>query len=183
MVSTSIEVNPSFPSPRIAIHPCLLYLLRLPYWPPPFCEKVVQTRVTKIREALGGLHEMADSQLECTLLRSCFALPKFSYTIRTCPSTHISQATKDFDMAMREALESILGGPLSEWSWLKASLPSSCGGVNLRSASLHAPTAFLASSSCSQSLVREMLGCEPGPSPHTSSTVAALSSAASRPDW
>ena len=169
--------------PEIPVTRAGFCLLGCPIGPPPFCEKVVQTRVTKIREALGGLHEMADSQLECTLLRSCFALPKFSYTIRTCPSTHISQATKDFDMAMREALESILGGPLSEWSWLKASLPSSRGGVNLRSASLHAPAAFLASSSRSQSLVREMLGCEPGPSPHTSSTVAALSSAASRPDW
>ena len=137
----------------------------------------------KIREALRVLHEMDVSQMETTLLRSCFALPKFSYLIRTCPPTHISRATMDFDVAMREALESILGGPLSEWSWLKASLPSSRGGVNLRSASLHAPAAFLAYISRFQTLVGEMLGHAPGLSPHTSSTVCALSSAASRPDW
>ena len=158
-------------------------LLGSPIGPPSFCEEVLQDKVSKIKESLGVLHEMGNSQLETTLLRSCFALPKFSYLIRTCPPTNISQATMDFDVAMREALESIVGGPLSEWSWQKASLPSSRGGINLRSASLHAPAAFLASSSHSRALVGEMLGHEPGPSPHTSSSVAALSAAASRPDW
>ena len=99
------------------------------------------------------------------LLRSCFALPKFSYVSRTCPPSHINGAAKEFDWVMREALQSIIGGPLSEWSWLKASLPSSRGGINLRSASLHAPAAFLASSCVSQTLVGKMLGHDPGPSP------------------
>ena len=126
-------------------------------------------RILNIRESLEILHEMDDSQSETTLIRSCLALPKFSYLICTCSPTYISQATRNFDVAMREALESILGGPLSEWSWLKASLPSSRGGVNLRSASLHVPAAFLASCSCSQTLVGEMLGRAPGFSPHISS--------------
>ena len=129
------------------------------------------------------LHEMDDSQLETTLIRLCLALPKFSYLIRTCPPTYISRATRDFDVAMKEALESILGVPLSEWPWLKASLPSSHGGVNLRSASLHAPTDFMASSSHSKTLVGKMLKRAPGLSPHISFTVAALSFAAFRPDW
>ena len=118
-------------------------LLGCPIGPPSFCEQVLQGRVVEIREGLGVLLEMGDAQMETTLLRSCFALPKFSYLLCTCPPTHISKATMDFDVAMREALESILGGPLSGWSWLKASLPSSRGGVNLRSVSLHAPAAFL----------------------------------------
>ena len=158
-------------------------LLGSPIGPPSFCEQVLQDRIVEIREALGVLLEMGDAQMVTTLLRSCFALPKFSYLLCTCPPTHISKATVDFDVAMREALESILGGPLSGWSWLKASLPSSRGEVNLRSASLHAPAAFLASSLHSQSLVGAMLGGAPGLSTHTSSTMAALYSAASRPDW
>ena len=81
---------------------------------------------------------------------------------------------------MREALETILGGLLDKWSWLKASLPSSRGGVNLRSTSLHAPSAFV---SHSQGVVEKMLGHVSILSPHTSSCVAALSTAASRPDW
>ena len=169
--------------PEVPVTRAGFCLLGCPIGPPSFCEQVLQDRVVKIRQALGVLLEMGDAQMETTLLRSCFALPKFSYLLCTCPSTPISKATVDFDVAMREALESILGGPLSAWSWLKASLPSSRGGVNLRSASLHAPAAFLASSLRSQSLVGAMLGGAPGLSTHTSSTMAALSSAASRPDW
>ena len=84
-------------------------------------------------------------------------------------------------MAVKETLEAIVGIPITEWSWLKASLPSS--RINLRSASLHAPAAYLASASCSQELVGKMLGRPSGCSPHIGSVVAALSASASRPDW
>ena len=86
-------------------------------------------------------------------------------------------------MAVRETLEAIVGIPITEWSWLKASVPSSRGAINLRSASLHAPAAYLASASCSQELVGKMLGRPSGCSPHIGSVVAALSASASRPDW
>ena len=76
-----------------------------------------------------------------------------------------------------------MGGPLSDWSWLKASLPSSQGGFNLRSASLLAPAAFLASSSGSQPLVEQILGHPPGPPPHIRSALSTLASAAVHPDW
>ena len=114
-------------------------LLGCPIGPPSYCEEIVQARITRIREFLAALHDMQDSQLETTLLRSCLALPKFSYILRTSPPSYIEQATRDFDVAVRETLEVILGGPLSEWSGPKASLPSSRGGTNLRSASLQCP--------------------------------------------
>ena len=38
---------------------------------------------------------------------------------------------------MREAVSDLAGCPLSHWSWLKASLPSSLGGLNIRQATLH----------------------------------------------
>ena len=76
-----------------------------------------------------------------------------------------------------------MGVPLSEWSWLKASVPSSRGRIGLRSASLHAPAAFLASSTSSQELIGKMLGRPLSCSTHMESAVAALSSSASKPDW
>ena len=81
-----------------------------------------------------------------------------------------------------ETLESIVGAPMSDWFWLKASLPSSCGGLNLRTPVLHARAAFIASSVCSQSLVGNLLDMSPEPSPYMTDAVAALSSAANRPD-
>ncbi len=119
-----------------------------PIGPPSYCETVLHTRVNKLKETLSVLYDMKDSQLP-----SCLALPKLSYTLRTCPPSHISNATDEFDSVIRSSLEAILGGPIPLWSWQKASLPSNRGGLNLRSASLHAPAAFISSASTSQSLV------------------------------
>ena len=83
--------------------------------------------------------------METTLLRFCLALPKVAFALRTCPPSHIKEATTAFDNAMREALSDLAGAPLSDWAWLKASLPSSLGGLTVRQASLHAPAAFLGS--------------------------------------
>ena len=161
-------------------------LLGCPVGPPDYCEEVFRDRLAKVRVSLVALRDMGDSQLETILLRSCLALPKVSFVLRACPPsapTHICQAATDFDRALREPLESIVSGLLSDWSWLKASLPSSLGGLNLRSASLHAPAAFLAACSSSQSLVEGLLGHPRSPSPHTSPAVSALATAAARPEW
>ena len=140
-------------------------LLGCPVCPPDYCEEVFRGRLAKLRVSLVALLDMGDSQLETTLLHSCLALPKVSFVLHACPRTHICQAATDFDRALREALESIMGGPLSDWSLLKVSLRSSLGGLNLSSASLHAPAAFLAACSSSQSLVEGLLGHPPSPSP------------------
>ncbi len=105
-----------------------------------------QTRVDKIKLSLNLLHTLEDSQAQTTLLRSCLALPKVVSVLRACPPSHVNTTAHDFDCSIRKALESIMGGPLSDWSWQKASLPCSKGGLGLRSAPLHAPAAFLDSS-------------------------------------
>ena len=82
-----------------------------------------------MRLSLEALQDMGDSQI--TLLHSCLALPKVSFVLRTFPLSHICDTVQEFDQSIRNALEAILGGPMSDWSWLKASLPSSRGGLNL----------------------------------------------------
>ena len=147
------------------------------------CAVHLHDKVNEIKGTLSKLCDMGDSHLETTLLRSCLALPKFSYILRTCPPPSICQAAASFDMAVRECLEAILGGPLSEWSWTKASLPSSRGGINLRSAVLHAPAAFLSSVHCSNPMVERMIGPSHSLSPDADIAVSSLSAAALRPDW
>ena len=158
-------------------------LLGCPIGPPAFCEEVFHRRVLKVRASLEALHALDDSQLETTLLRSCLALPKVSYVLRACPPTHLTQAAEELDFAIREALEAIIGAPMNDWSWLKGSLPSSRGGINLRSAVLRAPAAFIASSHSSKSLVENILGFSPGPSPYMNAAIAALAAVVVRPDW
>ena len=170
----------------IPISRCGFTLLSSPIGPPSYCEEVFKSRVAKVRLSLEALQDMGDSQLESTLLCSCLALPKVSFVLRTCPLSHICDAVQEFDQSIRNALETISGGPMSDWSWLKASLPSSCGGFGLRSAHLHAPAIYITSSSSSKQLVESMLGLAPAPSSHVCSTVAALAVAAASqngPTW
>ena len=118
-----------------------------------------------------------------TLLRSCLSLPKVSHILRCCPPPYLIQAAEGLDSAMRETLEVITGAPVTDWSWLKASLPSSLGGLNLRSAVLHAPAAFVASLHNSQPLIEEMIGFSPSMLQPLNDAVLALSNSAARQDW
>ena len=151
--------------------------------PATFCEDFVRQRVEKIKDCLSKLPDLEDSQIEMSQLRSCLALPKVSFSLRTCPPNHIIQATAAFDDAMHDALSELVGSPLTEWAWLKASLPSSRGGLNLRRASLHAPTAYVGSQAQTSALVTEIHGGVPVPLDDLSGSIVALADAADRPDW
>ncbi len=61
--------------------------------------------------------------METTLLRFCLALPKLSFSLRSCPPSHTKDTIAAFDHFMLEALSDLAGGPLTNWAWLKASLP------------------------------------------------------------
>ena len=142
--SLSLQTSPSL---------IVVSLLSCPIGPPDFCEEVFGTRLQRLKSSLEALRDLGDAQLEFTLLCSCLALPKISFVLRACPPSYLTQFCLEFDSAVHCSLEAIIGGPVPDWLWLKASLPSSRGGLNLRSASSHTPAAFLSSYATSQSLM------------------------------
>ena len=77
----------------------------------------------------------------------------------------------------------MVGGYLSVWSWLKASLPVSLGGLGLRCASLYASSAYIISFVHSKPLVAEILGKMPSLPEHFSSALSSLAEAAGSPGW
>ena len=121
--------------------------------------------------------------METTLLRSCLSMPKFNFALRSCPPSYIQPATSAFDDLMQECLFDLAGGPLSDWAWLKASLPSSLSGLNIRSANLHAPAAYISSPAQLGHLIANIMGHPPTPSIHLANTVSELASAAKMPAW
>ena len=48
-----------------------------------FEDMVLRRRLSSVQALVGDLHLMEDPHMEMTLLRSCFAFPKFSYALRT----------------------------------------------------------------------------------------------------
>ena len=79
-------------------------LLGSPVGPSSYCEAVISKRVSKYQEVLSRLRKLEDSQMESTLLRSCLALPKVAYVLRTCPPSLIPKALGSFDSLMWDAL-------------------------------------------------------------------------------
>ena len=158
-------------------------LLGTPLGSSGFCESSILGRVAKIQNALGRLRELEDSQLQSTVLRSCLSLPKLNFALRTCHPSVITKATSVFDVAVREALEDITGGSLSDWAWLKTNLPCSLGGLNLRSAILHAPAAYISSIMNSLDLVSQILGYTPNLPLALPSAISSLARSARMTSW
>ncbi len=101
-------------------------LLGCPIGTPSYCDDVLQSRVNNIKDTLKVLCDMEDSQLEMALLRSCRSFPKISYILRTCtvPPATFSMQPWISTQPSGDPLRTSSGGPCSEWSGLKASLPS-----------------------------------------------------------
>ena len=158
-------------------------LLRSPIGPANFCESNLSIRINKIREALSCLGDLQDSQMETTLLRSCLTLPKLAYILRCCPPALISNVLNSFDGLLHDALSDLVGSPLPDWAWLKASLPSSSGGVGIRHAVLYAPAAYIGSFFQSQPLISSILGRSAKHPPLLAMALDSLRQAAARPDW
>ncbi|CAI8046120.1 hypothetical protein GBAR_LOCUS25494, partial [Geodia barretti] len=71
-------------------------LLGSPVGPTSFCEDIFSKRVSKLVDTLSKLADLEDSQMETALLRSCLALPKVAYVLRTCPPRPHSRGSRVF---------------------------------------------------------------------------------------
>ena len=158
-------------------------LLGSPIGPPSFCNSFIQKRVTKLKHTLSFLPDLQDSQMDTTLLKSCLAFPKISFFLRTCPPSYIRDATTSFDSVIYESLSDLVGGPLPDWSWTIASLPTSLGGLSIRRASLHSSAAYIGSVSSFQFLMAEILGYHPNDLSQLTEAFCEFSSASRNPDW
>ena len=106
-----------------------------------------------------------------------WCLIKIFFSLRTCPPNFIRDALTSFDDTIRETLSTLVGSPLKQWSWIKASLPCNLGGLGLRSAVDHAPAAYFSSLSQQAPLISAILGRESGTFPYLATTVHLLASA------
>ncbi len=158
-------------------------LLGSPIGPRRHCEATMLKRVEKVQEILERLPDLQDTQMETTILRSCLALPKVSFALRSCPPHHIRNASSVFDSSMREALSEFAGGPLPPWSWQKASLPAALGGLGIRSATIHAPACYIGSLDQSRELVARILRRTPATTRHLDPALQDLAKSTGREDW
>ena len=137
-------------------------LLGAPIGEEDFVEEVLRRRLEGVRSLLAELHILEDPHLEFTLLRSCFSFPKFAFALRTVDTSGHQNILQDFDMAVKESIEEVLGAPLRPHQWDQASLPVSLGGLGLRRAANHGAAAYIASVGDSELLVQDIRGHHQG---------------------
>ncbi|XP_019859057.1 PREDICTED: uncharacterized protein LOC109587260, partial [Amphimedon queenslandica] len=135
-------------------------VLGAPVGPPNFCVSVIRMRIEKIFFAIEPLSLLEDAHSEYVLLRSCLSLPKLQCVLRSTSPEVLLSIIGTFDEHIALCLSNLIGGGLSPWSLLKATLPVRLGGIGLRQASLHAPAIFLASVSACSPLILSLSGLE-----------------------
>ena len=106
-----------------------------------FYHSVLMRKVVKVKEFLSRVPKLQHSQMENTLLHHCLSFSKFTFSLKTCPSTFTREGATSLDKLLRMDLSDMVGSPVSDWSWLKASLPCSRGGLGLCRSALDTPAA------------------------------------------
>ena len=107
-------------------------------------------------KTLGSRLEQLQAHDALCLLRNALSVPKVLYILRTAPSFQ-SSVLSAFDGLLRSLLESICNIRLTEESWIQASLPINQGGLGIRSVTMLAPSAYLASAAGTSSLTSTLL--------------------------
>ena len=92
-----------------------------------------------------------------TILRHSFSIPKLLHILRTSPACS-SPFLESWDHLLKSTVSRITNIDFNHGnSWLQATLPIKSGGLGFRSASILAPSAFLASADGASDLMQQLL--------------------------
>jgi hypothetical protein len=110
---------------------------------------------------LGERFHELNAQVAFCLLRECANANKVNHLMRTCPPGSVSNTLFDnFDKAVIQAVQDVIGAPLDEKATVQCWLPIKLGGLGLRSAARVSPIAFVAGA-CDVSQTYERLQGKP----------------------
>ena len=131
-------------------------LLGAPLSAGPAMDSILEAKCRDLERALARMH-LLSSQDALLILRVAFGSCRLLYVMRA--SNCVDHPTlNEFDLLLHKGLSRITNCDISESAWLQASLPISAGGLGIRSVSMLAPSAFLASAAATRDLQDAILG-------------------------
>ena len=134
-----------FPADVTFLEDCNFELLGGPIGSAEYCNLHTQGRVDKAIEPLSALGELPDPQVALMLLRHYASFGKLVYFLCVVPYDKHKAALLNYDIAVRECIESFLSCSFTDMEWTLANLSTKMGGLGLRSVECHSSAAFLAS--------------------------------------
>ena len=91
-----------------------IILLGAPLGSPQFIREALEQKMEKVREITSLLPFIEDPHTEFVLLRSCLALPKLMFSLRTVDTTYHQPPLEEYNRITREAPTRIMGSPLQD---------------------------------------------------------------------
>ena len=146
-------------------------LLGSPIGPSSFVHSSLSNTISKLKPLLVMLF--------LALVSHC----RNSVYLRTCNPVPLIPLYESFDSLMLSSLSRSIGAHLGEWSWPKASLPVSMGGLGLRKAAVHSAAVYYSSFHCSAPTLEDILGYLRDLSPLLDSCCHLLAQHSARSDW
>jgi len=127
------------------IHDGNFEILGTPVGSAEFVKKKVGEAMRDADKIWQGLSELDDAQVAYTLLRACANWNKVAHLTQTVPPSLFREAGTVFDEGLRKAFAGISTVIPTDKAWLQCTLPTTTGGLGLRSSVAHAPAAYVAS--------------------------------------
>jgi hypothetical protein len=118
-------------------------LLGSPILPGPEMDAILGARCDDLKRAMGRLSTLGSHEA-LVILRAAFGSPIILNILRSSPCFG-NPMLEQFDGILRTGLETIVNCKLHDPAWVQATLPIKDGGLGIRSVSVLAPSAFLAS--------------------------------------
>ena len=114
----------------------------------PICEEAIEgvllEKLQDLKRMAEGLTNI-DAHDAVFLLKSCYAIPKLTYFLRSAPTYRTMATLQEYDQVMKKCLEAIININLGQEAWTQSSLPVKQGGLGIRKATDLALSAFLSS--------------------------------------
>ncbi len=159
LISNGVCSLPDVFSSFMQVHPDEALLLGSPL----LSGAAMNSVLTKLNENLIRASQkltLITSHDALTILKSSVGAPNLTYTLRSSPCSGNS-ILNTYDETLRQAITKVINVEISDAQWLQASLPVRMGGLGIRSVSVLAPSAFLASAAGTRDLQDALLSKSP----------------------
>lgn len=101
---------------------------------------------------------VADRLCALFLLKHCFSIPRFLFTLRTSPTFTFTDSLRQLDECVRSAFVDVVNLKVDSSQWLQATLPQKLGGMGIGSVQALCTSAFISSVTSTASLSSAILG-------------------------